>query len=220
MQWYYVNQQQERVGPCDASVLINQFYQGQITMASLVWREGMQEWVPLSTKAQEIGIQHPVDQVVVPQKVAANALRKKGNGPLWLLVIGGLAITCVPILGILIAIALPAYQDYTVRAKVMGAISEASAYKMIVSEHQIANDACLSDEDEAAANAINPSAAISDVSFGSIDSGNCAFEITLSEQVHPDVAGSKILFEMSNDGYDWVCSSTDIKPSNLPQDCR
>jgi type IV pilus assembly protein PilA len=45
----------------------------------------------------------------------------------------------IAILGILIAIALPAYQDYTVRAKVTGGLNLAAAAKLASSETRLSN---------------------------------------------------------------------------------
>ena len=45
----------------------------------------------------------------------------------------------IAILGILIAIALPAYQDYTVRAKVTEGLNLAAAAKIAVSETRLSN---------------------------------------------------------------------------------
>lgn len=45
----------------------------------------------------------------------------------------------IAILGILIAIALPAYQDYTVRAKVSEGLNLAAAAKLAVSETRLSN---------------------------------------------------------------------------------
>lgn len=45
----------------------------------------------------------------------------------------------VAIIGILAAVALPAYQDYTIRAKVTEALGQASAAKAVVAENIINN---------------------------------------------------------------------------------
>src|SRR5688500_14052483 len=55
----------------------------------------------------------------------------------------------VAILGILAAVALPAYQDYTVRAKVSEAMIAASACKTGVSEFIQANNAFPADANQA-----------------------------------------------------------------------
>ncbi len=55
----------------------------------------------------------------------------------------------VAIIGILAAVALPAYQDYTVRAKVTEAIGMAAAAKTAVSEHRLSRGTWPADNDAA-----------------------------------------------------------------------
>ena len=52
----------------------------------------------------------------------------------------------VAIVGILAALAVPAYQDYTVRSRVAEALTLASAAKLAVSETAIANNALPADQ--------------------------------------------------------------------------
>ncbi len=49
----------------------------------------------------------------------------------------------VAIIGILAAIAIPAYQDYTVRARVTEGLAEASRYKVLVSDNAITGASTL-----------------------------------------------------------------------------
>lgn len=53
-EWYYADAQRERHGPVDASVIREKFRQGALDLATLVWREGMQQWQPLSAAAEEL----------------------------------------------------------------------------------------------------------------------------------------------------------------------
>ncbi len=53
-EWYYADAQRERHGPVDASVIREKFRQGELDLATLVWREGMQQWQPLSAAAEEL----------------------------------------------------------------------------------------------------------------------------------------------------------------------
>lgn len=53
-EWYYADAQRERHGPVDAAVIGEKFRQGELELTSLVWREGMQQWQPLSSVAEEL----------------------------------------------------------------------------------------------------------------------------------------------------------------------
>ncbi|WP_296248621.1 RDD family protein [uncultured Stenotrophomonas sp.] len=53
-QWYYADAQRERHGPIEADALREKFRAGEIDLGTLVWREGMQQWQPLSAIADEL----------------------------------------------------------------------------------------------------------------------------------------------------------------------
>lgn len=61
----------------------------------------------------------------------------------------------IAILGILIAIALPAYQDYTVRAKMSEALSLVTKEKLAVAEHYMATQNFANTLEEAGSATIN-----------------------------------------------------------------
>ena len=71
----------------------------------------------------------------------------------------------VAIVGILAAIAIPAYQDYTIRARVTEGLSLASAAKATVAENAMSGSASLAAGWEAPA----PTANVSDVAVNSTD---------------------------------------------------
>jgi type IV pilus assembly protein PilA len=216
MQWFYVNQQQQRVGPCDASVLLDALRNGHISMQTLTWRDGMSTWQPLSMTAREIG---------VPQNVPMAAKRTSGsNKGVWLIVLLVMGVFGIAMLGILAAIALPAYSDYTERAKIASALNEAGSYKVAAAEYYLQNETCMTDEDATAASmALSPTgmASIKSVTFGALDNEACGFEITLADQAYPKVPGATILFELvDGDTSEWMCSSESIEQKHLPAACR
>ncbi|MEL1263106.1 RDD family protein [Pseudoxanthomonas putridarboris] len=55
-QWYYVDPQQQRQGPVDRDALVRLFHTRNLTVASLVWREGMGQWRSLGEAAAELGL--------------------------------------------------------------------------------------------------------------------------------------------------------------------
>lgn len=63
-QWYYADAQRERHGPVEADVLRDKFRRNELDLGSLVWREGMSQWQPLSAMAEEL-------QLLVPAATAA-----------------------------------------------------------------------------------------------------------------------------------------------------
>ena len=75
----------------------------------------------------------------------------------------------VAIIGILAAIGLPAYQDYTVRAKVSELILAGSAYRTQVAENYMVNG-----DPNTAGNGITVNA-VGKVTAGAVSSGGSAF---------------------------------------------
>ena len=67
-EWYYADGQ-ERQGPLTADDLRQRFQRAQISLATLVWREGFAQWKPLSEAVDELQLQH-----------LASATADAGNG--------------------------------------------------------------------------------------------------------------------------------------------
>ncbi|RBF13976.1 RDD family protein, partial [Xanthomonas oryzae pv. oryzae] len=53
-QWYYADAQRQRQGPVDTDTLRRRLSQGIIDRSSLVWREGLAQWVALHEVAAEL----------------------------------------------------------------------------------------------------------------------------------------------------------------------
>lgn len=81
----------------------------------------------------------------------------------------------VAIIGILAAIAIPAYQDYTIRARVSEGLSLASAAKTAVAETFQSQNAVA---DQAATGYVSPGATASVASLTIADDGTGAISIT------------------------------------------
>ncbi|MFC7521073.1 RDD family protein [Xanthomonas populi] len=69
-QWYYADAQRERQGPIDTDKLVARLSQGIIGRSSLVWREGLPQWVALREVAAELGLDSPVTAAPEPLEVA------------------------------------------------------------------------------------------------------------------------------------------------------
>ncbi|MCG8371331.1 MAG: pilin [Proteobacteria bacterium] len=126
----------------------------------------------------------------------------------------------VAIIGILAAIAIPAYQDYTIRAQVSEGLNLAGGAKAAVSEYTmdrgsfpISNSqAGISDADDILGKYVSEVEVQSD---GSI-------EVTYGREVHNTIDGDTLtLSPFTNAGsIQWTCSSSTIDDKHLPAACR
>ncbi len=125
----------------------------------------------------------------------------------------------VAIIGILAAIAIPAYQDYTIRAKVTEGLNLAAATKLAVSE-TAASGTALADMDSLAsvgtgftATDIVDSIAITDgvitISYAAGQVGGTTFDIVLTPTINASGAIT------------WACAVSDAAYSKfVPANCR
>jgi type IV pilus assembly protein PilA len=121
----------------------------------------------------------------------------------------------VAIIGILAAVALPAYQDYTIRAKVSEGVIQASAAKATVAEN-FAQDAAST----TGCAGTNTGTAIGMTTLSCTD--GTAGTATVSVSVVADAANT-ITFDLvgtaANGGVTWACNN----PSDqkfVPAECR
>ena len=127
----------------------------------------------------------------------------------------------VAIIGILAAVALPAYQDYTVRGRVSEALVAASAAKVTVSENAASGSADLS------AGYTAPTAT-SNVTSVSITSTNGTITVTTTSKagggniVFIPTAGSAALTAgtIPTDRIGWSCTTGTLSAKYRPSECR
>ena len=135
----------------------------------------------------------------------------------------------IAIIGILAAVALPAYQDYTIRAKVSEAIGFGGAAKTSVSECLISSgdsDDCNTNSEaglDAATDitsTVVESVAVSDGTATNSIKVTIALQSTGSTDL--DAESVEMLGTLnSNGGVDWSCGVTDTAVAKyLPQTCR
>lgn len=138
----------------------------------------------------------------------------------------------VAIIGILAAIALPAYQDYTVRAKVSEGAIAASALKIGVTEMfaddgvsglaaysaVIASDQANLVTDKITAVAVGPIQGTISITLGGIPQLGGANVLAYN----PSIAGNPLANNNSTGSISWDCDSatTTIEPKFLPANCR
>ena len=128
----------------------------------------------------------------------------------------------VAIIGILAAVAIPAYQDYTVRAKVTEGLNLAASAKATVADNAAVGAADLS------AGWTAPGATTNVASVG-INTGNG--EITITYAAAIDSGGTIIMVPTSggvalaggtipSDRISWTCNTGTLKDKYRPSNCR
>lgn len=125
----------------------------------------------------------------------------------------------VAIIAILAAIAMPAYQLYTVRAQVADGIVLASVAKNSVWDYD-SNYGVFPLDNEAAGLATAGSIRGNFVSAVEINDG--VVEVTYGYDANAAIAGNVLTLTPTRNGgsITWVCASTDIVPRFLPTQCR
>ena len=134
----------------------------------------------------------------------------------------------VAIIGVLAAIAIPAYQNYTTRAHVSEALSMASAYKSDLITVYGDTGACptsLVEMGVVSTGLINSKYVQSIGLNTTYPSALCAFEFTFnSSGMNAGVAGKKLIFAMmdyaGNGSARWECASAEIRQLYLPSACK
>lgn len=157
---------------------------------------------------------------VARRQQAAPPPKRGMSGCLIALIV--VAVLAIPVLGILAAIALPAYQDYTHRAKLAGVMAEAGSYKLQVAEHYLEHEGCPNNASPGfrpAADYAGPQ--LASVEFGRFkDSGQCAIQLELRGFDNRHLDGRKVWLSFDPNSHEWTCSTDIDKPVLVPQSCR
>ena len=127
----------------------------------------------------------------------------------------------VAIIGILAAIAIPAYQDYTIRAQVSEGLSLSGAAKAAVTEYYQDRGTLPNTNTLAGLPASNTIAGdyVSDVAVGA----NGVITVTYSgAEAHALISGDTITLTPNTTAgsVNWVCDSTTIADNHVPAACR
>ena len=127
----------------------------------------------------------------------------------------------IAIIGILAAIAIPAYQDYIVRSKVSEGLNMAGAAKLAVAETYDSTGRYPTVDN--VSYGLPQAGSISGTYVTSITAAADDGEITIVYyNTHPDIDTKSILLTPTagSGSMKWVCSSADINNKYLPANCR
>jgi type IV pilus assembly protein PilA len=231
--WYYADNTRNRIGPLSADELREHYRQHRVRRDSLVWRDGMTKWQALASMAGELGLDAIAPDPSQPPPLPGSEPRpgftpvrtmpkkQRMSGCLIALII--CAALAVPVVGILAAIAIPAYNDYVQRAKVMEVLASATSLEHAIATHVDSESACPDNDSASIATPLqqlrqNPRVAA--VRVGTLEGGHCAFEITL-QAIGTQTNGSSVLFEASDEAaQSWTCNGGNLPDRYRPQQCR
>lgn len=228
--WYYSAGNDQRQGPLSSDDLVAQFRYGRIGLDTLVWRDGQSQWQPLGDFAAELGLANSTGAPLPPPLPAARpasatyasapqSASKSGlSGCMIALIVG--AAVAVPMVAILAAIAIPAYQDYTLRARTSAALVEAAPLKPDIAEYLSRERACPSNGDaDFGASETYASAHLASITLGTFESEHCGMELVLRNAGNERLDGKKLWLEYDPAAATWQCSS-EIDDKYLPMQCR
>ena len=137
----------------------------------------------------------------------------RGGGALLVLAIA--AVVFVFFGGILAAIAIPAYQDYTMRARIQGAITRTDPIKVAVTQHYTSSNEPVQYADIGMS---GPLALPGDQGLITVNSSGV---ITIMLGMKPLTGQSiRLTPTLSTDGIRWSCVSDDVRKAYLPLSCR
>ena len=226
-EWYYTAGNDRRLGPLSSADLVAEFRQGRIGLDTLVWREGQSQWQALADFSSELGLTGasgtilppplPSSSVRAPQTFAPAPRTGLSGCMIALIVVAALA---VPMIAILAAIAVPAYQQYLVRAKVASALPIAESHKLALSAYLSREQSCpVNDDADFQAPERYAQGTVAAITFGEFESDLCGMEVILAVPGNDHVDGKALWLEYNPADSSWHCSS-EIDDKYLPSQCR
>jgi type IV pilus assembly protein PilA len=229
--WYYADAARQRHGPLSTATLLERVRDGLLERSTLVWREGMPEWRPLHALADELGLSATAPPPTppppplpaasaaptMPAAAPRNGLSGCGIGAIIAVVVGAVLLAMI---GILAAIALPAYQDYTLRTKATLAIGSITPLKSRISGFAMQQGRCPVNGDPGFGTAESyASEFVAQVRIGRFDNGHCGLEATLHAPGKAKLDGKALWLDYDERASAWNCSS-ELDDRYLPAHCR
>jgi len=87
-QWYYANTKNERQGPVESGTIRDKLGRGELNQDTLVWRDGMAQWQPLSSVQAELVADTPAPASDEPARAESSATASPYAAPSSTLSVG------------------------------------------------------------------------------------------------------------------------------------
>jgi Tfp pilus assembly major pilin PilA len=143
--------------------------------------------------------------------VSSVVRHEPGKGmPDWLVGVCAAVVPGVAVIGMLAAIAIPAYQDYTIRAKVVAGRAQAAPLRVAVEAAYAKRGLLPNDQAE-----LDSVAATADAGVA-YRNGRIAIALNVGSKQ----AALFLTPVVESNGIIWKCSAENLRPANLPADCR
>ena len=127
----------------------------------------------------------------------------------------------VAIIGILAAVAIPAYQDYIARAQVTEAISLTAGGKTPLSEYYAAKGVWPTTASDVMGTVAGKFVSSISITTGAGISGALALTATMATVgVNSAVSGSTLILATADEGKTWSCTGGNIGAKHKPASCR
>lgn len=233
-EWYYAEGNHQRHGPLPPENIVALYRSERIGLDTLVWREGLAQWQALSNFADELGLSAPAHDAssllppplppvapTSPAPASAFPPPKGLSGCAIAALVGAVAgVFVLVVIGILAAIALPAYQEYVMRSRVTAALTGMSAHKAAITEFKARENRCpVNDDDGFGTPESYASSPLSTLEIGHFDNGNCGMEGVLTMPDKAELDSKALWLDYDEDSSSWHCSS-EIDDRYLPVQCR
>jgi len=175
------------------------------------------DWYALENRSSATEIQGTRIELERARDSIKEAQEKQGKSTRAIKWVSGILLTLIVSIGILAAISIPAYQDYTIRAKVAEGLAYSSVAKVAVAEYFAERGKVPNSSKEAGIDELNN---IFNEGTVKIQNGGI-IQILFNNEI--EEVGLKSIFiypEVKSDELVWSCFSKEVDSRYLPSGCK
>ncbi|MEO8671215.1 MAG: pilin [Tahibacter sp.] len=218
--WFYADRHNQQQGPVADTWLASAYGRGEVDAGTLVWREGLAAWVPLSRVVAEIGIPFAAAPPPLrPPGSVRSVPAKPSSSNTWVIVTVAVLFVFLFVGGILAAIAIPAYQDFTQRAKVSEGLMMASRLKPDVAEFVQQESRCPTNGESTFKSATDyATTTVASITIGAADADGCTIQVRFKDFGSRAIAGKEVTWTLDPKG-NWRANSS-VPEKYLPMSLR